>query len=81
MNDLGYYPDDFEDNLYDVDESLAHDLERELDPIDEENNDDDKEEPLEEPSCDVFDLDDDSSSFESIGWGTDEDYGYYAEDW
>ena len=79
MNDLGYYPDDFEDNLYDVDESLAHDLERELDPIDEENNDDDKEEPSEEPSCDVFDLDDDSSSFESIGWGTDEDYGYFGE--
>lgn len=32
-----------------------------------------------EPPCDVFDLEDDSSSFESIGWGTDEDYGYYGE--
>jgi hypothetical protein len=42
---------------------------------------------IDEPSCEPYDdcpLDGDhDSTMESIGWGTDEDYGYFGdeEDW
>tara|TARA_R110000737_G_scaffold230736_1_gene244269 strand:+ start:523 stop:780 length:258 start_codon:yes stop_codon:yes gene_type:complete len=78
-----YDDDPGNDYSRDNDEYNPIELERDIADSDPEYDQDDSpyEEPeqQEEPDCDVFDREDDSSSFESIGWGTDEDYGYYGE--
>ena len=72
MNEDFDYLDEDLDNLPYL-ESEMHD------PTIEPDNPDNYDDEDTEPSVDVFDRDDDSSSFESIGWGTDEDYSYYGE--
>lgn len=69
MEDFHYieHEDDFRPFL----ESEMHD------PTNEPDNPDNYGDT--EPPCDVFDFEDDSSSYESIGWGTDEDYGCFGE--
>jgi hypothetical protein len=67
-------------NYIEHDDDFRPFLEREMhDPTIEPDNPDNYDDGDTEPSVDVFDREDDSSSFESIGWGTDEDYGYYGD--
>jgi len=72
--------DDDPGNDYSRDNDEYNPIELERD-IADSDSDPEPEPEQEEPDCDVFDMEDDSSSFESIGWGTEEDYGYYGDVW
>lgn len=53
------------------------------DEFDDDDIDDlefDTDDDIEEFYDDCFD-DDDGAGFQSAGWGTDEDYGYYGENY